>query len=257
MDAESHPVILTFHSISEGGSPLRISPALFARQMEWLKANAVVLPLDRVATELAGARPLPRRAVALTFDDGFGDFAEQAAPVLRRLEFPATVFLPTAYCGRTNAWPGQPQWVEPQPLLDWDMIRELCRQGFSFGAHSRSHCVLTEVTPEQAEEEIKLSRRDIEEHVGVQADYFCYPYGLWNQRVREEVARHYRGACSTAAGVVEPDADPYALPRVDAHYLRRTAVFHLMFTERFRMYVTGRRWIRRLRGQPEGVYSRR
>ena len=256
MDEDSYPVILTYHSIAKGDSPIRIPPALFAEQMEWLKANAAVVPLANIVKALVSGAASPPRAVALTFDDGFRDFAELAAPILRKLELPATVFLPTAYCGGANDWPGQPKWVEPQPLMDWAQIRELAAQGISFGAHTRSHCVLTKVGSKQAEEEIKLSRSDIEERAHTTVTHFCYPYGAWNAAVRISVARHYEGACSTAAGVVARGADPYALPRVDAHYVRKPALFRSMFTRRFRAYVTGRRWIRRLRGQPEGNYAR-
>jgi peptidoglycan/xylan/chitin deacetylase (PgdA/CDA1 family) len=256
MDEDRYPVILTYHSIAEGDSPIRIPPALFAGQMEWLKSHATVLPLARIVQPLISGAAFSARAVALTFDDGFQDFAEHAAPILGKLGFPATVFLPTAYCGRANDWPGQPGWVKPQPLLDWAQIRDLAGQGISFGAHTRSHCVLTEVGAEKAEQEIVLSRRDIEERAHTAVTHFCYPYGVWNAAVRGCVARHYEGACSTAAGVVAAGADPYALPRVDAHYLRKPALFRSMFTRRFRAYVTGRRWIRRLRGQPEGKYAR-
>jgi peptidoglycan/xylan/chitin deacetylase (PgdA/CDA1 family) len=256
MTAASSPVIITYHSISTGDSPLRISPSLFTTQMEWLKTHASVLPLAALLQALVTGAPFPERVVALTFDDGFRDFAESAAPVLRRLALPATVFLPTAYCGRANDWPGQPAWVKPQPLMSWSEIRELAAQGISFGAHSRTHRALTELTPAEAREEIDSSRWEIEQQLNAPVAHFCYPYGLWNPAVRQIVARQYQSACSTAAGVVEPASDPYALPRVDAHYLRLPSVFQSMFTRRFSAYIAGRRWIRRVRGQPEGNYPR-
>lgn len=256
MSEDSHPVILTYHSIADGDSPLRVPPGFFSDQMVWLKEHVNVVPLGAVVEALAAHKSFPERAVVLTFDDGFRDFAEHAAPILRRLALPATVFLATGYCGRTNDWPGQPKWVEPQPLLNWPQIRELAAQGISFGAHSRSHPVLSEIPAALAEEEIRLCRREIEEHLQVPVEHFCYPYGIWNATVREIVARNYKGACSTAAGIVERDSDPFALPRVDAHYLRNAAVFRSMFTRKFRAYVAGRRWVRRLRGQPEGNYAR-
>lgn len=257
MSEDSYPLIITYHSIADGDSPLRVPPAFFVEQMVWLKEHVNVVPLSAVVAELATGRGafLPR-SVVLTFDDGFLDFSMHAAPVLRRLALPATVFIPTGYCGRANDWPGQAKWVQPQPLMDWADIRELAAQGISFGAHGRSHCLLTEVPETVAEDEIQLSRREIEEHIGRPITHFCYPYGVWNEAVRERVAWHYEGACSTVAGVVLPGADPFALPRVDAHYLRNTTIFRSMFTRRFRAYVGGRRWIRRLRGKPEGNYSR-
>src|SRR5712692_9384383 len=143
MGEDSYPVILTYHSIADGDSPLRIPPAFFSEQMAWLKEHVSVVPLARVVALLAAGRgTFPPRSVVLTFDDGFLDFAEHAAPLLRRLDLPATVFLPTRYCGRVSDWPGQPRWVQPQPVMDWAKIRELAAQGISFGAHSLSHCVI-------------------------------------------------------------------------------------------------------------------
>ena len=102
MNAAHKPVILTYHSISDGTSPLEIAPALFAEQMEWLKANTRVAPLLEVVTALKERVPLPERTVALTFDDGFLDFHTEAAPVLLRLGLPATVFLPTSHMSGKN-----------------------------------------------------------------------------------------------------------------------------------------------------------
>lgn len=249
-------MILTYHSISAEHSPLCVPPALFARQMEWLRENARVAPLAGVVEHLAAKRALPPRTVALTFDDGFADFSTAAAPVLLRLGLPATVFLPTSYCGKRNDWPGQPTWVAPQPLLDWPAIGALAKQGIAFGAHSRTHPDLTRTAVQQAEEEIAGSRRDIEEKTGKPCEHFCYPYGAWNAEVRRLVAQHFQGACSTAAGTVQSGADPFALPRVDAHYLRSPGLFERLFTSPLEAYIGVRRWIRRLRGQPEGNYAR-
>lgn len=257
MSADRYPVILTYHSISEGDSPLKVSPALFAEQMEWLHANVRTAPLGEVVTALSERNPLPERTVVLTFDDGFRDFYSAAAPVLHRLGLPATIFVPTQYCGRTNGWPGQPSWVQEEALLNWREVSELARNGFSFGAHSLSHPILTNLHLAEAEREISGSKAQIEAHTGQPAEFFAYPYGHWNAVLRDLVGKHYEGACATAAGVVEPNADPLALPRVDVHYLRNPAWFRRLFSGSLVTYLLLRRLIRRLRGQPEGFYARR
>jgi peptidoglycan/xylan/chitin deacetylase (PgdA/CDA1 family) len=256
MRAARCPVILTYHSISEGNSPLKISPNLFTEQMEWLLDNVLVAPLSEVAASVAERKPLPERTVALTFDDGFRDFYSSAAPVLRRLGFPATIFLPTAYCGKTNCWPGQPPWAREEALLNWAEVIELSQDGFHFGAHSVSHPVLPALSLEEAEYEIAGSKVQIEERAGQKVALFAYPYGRWSPSVRAIVSRHYQGACSTGAGVVEENADPFVLPRVDAHYVRHPALFRMAFTGSFKAYIAARRFIRRIRGQPEGFYAR-
>lgn len=256
MGSSKNPVILTFHSISEGKSPLKISPELFVQQMQWLQSKVRVVELSEVVDALANGRPLPERAVVLTFDDGFSDFCLSAAPVLRRLGLPATIFLPTRYCGRTNSWPGQPSWVKEQRLLSWEQVRELSSEGFRFGAHTINHPELTSLPLGEAEREIADSKKHIEEQTGQPVEFFSYPYGRWNPALRDIVARHYKGACTTTAGVITSSAEPFSLPRADVHYLRHLAIFRTLFTRPFLVYLASRRVIRRARREPEGgLYS--
>jgi peptidoglycan/xylan/chitin deacetylase (PgdA/CDA1 family) len=257
MDAAQFPVILTYHSISEGRSPLQIAPSLFAEQVRWLHDNVRVSPLADVVSALVARRPLPERSVVLTFDDGFSDFYASAAPVLRRLNLPATIFVLTGLCGMSNNWSGQDAgWINQHALLDRQQVAELAQQGFQFGAHGISHPVLSDLPAEEAKHEVADSKAELRDRTGQAVDFFAYPFGRWSPAVRAMVQEHYRGACSTGAGVVQPDADPFALPRVDVHYLRRPAWFRTLFTTRFLTYVAGRRFVRRMRGQPEGLYAR-
>jgi peptidoglycan/xylan/chitin deacetylase (PgdA/CDA1 family) len=255
MSAPQRPLILTYHSISDGDSPLKISPKLFAQQMEWLHANARTVPLGEIVAAVSARKALPDRTVVLTFDDGFRDFYVAAAPVLRRLRLPATIFLPSGYCGRANAWPGQPAWVKEEDLLSWREVSELANDGFSFGAHTVNHPNLTALPISVAEREIVVSKEQIEDRIGKPVEFFAYPYGRWNAAVRDLVGNHYRGACSTAAAAVGPNSDPLALPRADANYIRNPVCFQRVFTTSFVAYLFARRLVRRLRGQPEGFVS--
>jgi peptidoglycan/xylan/chitin deacetylase (PgdA/CDA1 family) len=63
------------------------------RQLRFLRRFANVVDLRQALAALAGGRPLPPRAVAITFDDGYRDQLELAAPMLERLGLPATFFL--------------------------------------------------------------------------------------------------------------------------------------------------------------------
>jgi len=252
-----HPVILTYHSISEGDSPLKVPPALFQRQMEWLTASQSVInftSLSELADEWSHFDSLAPRSVILTFDDGYADFYAHAAPLLLKLKLPATVFLPTAYVGRTNAWPGQPAWVKEEPLMNWDQVKELADSGIDFGSHTVNHPDLTSVAPEEVERELAESKHEIEQRTGQSVRHFCYPYGKWNPAVRDAVAKQYRSACSTIAGTVRKTGDKGLLPRVDAHHVRDPRWFRAMFTRRFEAYLAARRLVRLFRGQPEGGY---
>ncbi len=96
--------VLTYHRIAEpDGEPapcpslLSATPADFAMQMQCLREHYQVVPVQAVLEAVRGGRALPPRAVLITFDDAYCDFAEHAWPVLRRLELPVTLFVPTAY----------------------------------------------------------------------------------------------------------------------------------------------------------------
>lgn len=256
MNPSARPLILTYHSIRDDASPLCTPPKVFAEQMDWLKSHAQVVALRHLVELLSKRKALPERAVALTFDDGFLDFYKQAEPVLHQHSLPATVFLATGWCGKTNSWLGQPSWVEPQPLMDWSKVAKLSQRGIEFGGHSVSHPALTDIPGTQMENEVADCQKAIEEHTGTTAKLFCYPYGKWNDSVRRAVKQHYDGACSTAAGVLDANSDVFSLPRVDAHYVRNPSWFRSMFTRRFLTYVATRRLIRRLRRQPEGYLSK-
>lgn len=67
----------------------------FAGQLAWLKNNTHVMPLDQAIARLLAGEPLPPRAVAITFDDGYRDNLTIAAPLLKQFGFPATVYVVT------------------------------------------------------------------------------------------------------------------------------------------------------------------
>jgi peptidoglycan/xylan/chitin deacetylase (PgdA/CDA1 family) len=76
-----------------------------ARQLSVLRAVANVVPLASALADLTAGRPLPRRAVAITFDDGYRDNLTLAAPMLREMRLPATCFLVPGLLDRTaRAW---------------------------------------------------------------------------------------------------------------------------------------------------------
>ena len=82
--------ILMYHSISDAPGPTSISPQIFSAQMDAIAdAGVAVISMDDLADRL-GRGALAPRAVAITFDDGFSDFAKVAWPILRVHNFAAT-----------------------------------------------------------------------------------------------------------------------------------------------------------------------
>ncbi len=83
------------------------TPRQFAWQMEYIRRHMNPVSLAQVLAHLEGGPPLPRAAVAVTFDDGFNDTHRHAFPILQRYSIPATVFVTTGYVDS-----GEPFWFE-------------------------------------------------------------------------------------------------------------------------------------------------
>jgi peptidoglycan/xylan/chitin deacetylase (PgdA/CDA1 family) len=91
--------VLIFHRVLAVPDPLQPgepTAAEFAARMEWLKSCFTVVSLAQGIAGLRSGR-LPPRAIAITFDDGYADNCEIAAPILQRLGLPATFFVATGF----------------------------------------------------------------------------------------------------------------------------------------------------------------
>lgn len=99
-------------------------PRGLERQLRVLRRVANVLPLDDALQRLSQGRPLPRAAVAITFDDGYADNLALAVPLLERLSLPATFFLVPGLLSRTvSAWWETLAWAFTSATwsqLDWE-----------------------------------------------------------------------------------------------------------------------------------------
>ena len=96
--------VITYHRVDEWDhrteldpSTLSASPSAFEQQMGFLTQNYKVISMQTAVNAATGKEPLPDRAVLITFDDAYQDFAENAWPILRRFAIPATLFVPTGY----------------------------------------------------------------------------------------------------------------------------------------------------------------
>ncbi|WP_024302550.1 poly-beta-1,6-N-acetyl-D-glucosamine N-deacetylase PgaB [Pseudogulbenkiania sp. MAI-1] len=127
--------ILTYHEIADKKDALEpaftVTPTNFVRQMDWLKNNGYhFVSIDDVLADRAGKKPLPEKAVLLTFDDGYRSIYTNAFPILKMFKAPAVIALIGSWlntAGGTVLFEGKP--VPRTDMLMWDDIREMTRNG--------------------------------------------------------------------------------------------------------------------------------
>ena len=238
-------LILTYHSLDLSDSPISLAPDRFHRHMEWLvNSNISVVPLVQ-AVKAPGS-------VGLTFDDGLRSFREIAFPVLSEFGLPATVFVVTGHCGRTNRWPSQPGHVPTLDLLSWSEIEELARHGVGFGAHTVTHPNLARLEPAAAAAEMSESRIELEERTGRAVSAFAWPYGVSTPALRAMAAEQFPLACGTDLRYLEGTYDLTNLPRIDAYYWAQPFWFQRQRSRSGRAYTRARRMLRRCRSMLAG-----
>jgi peptidoglycan/xylan/chitin deacetylase (PgdA/CDA1 family) len=162
--------ILEYHRVSTtvSGLPgLTVPPAQFAAEMEWLhRAGYHAVTQQQLYDALRFGLPLPRRPVAITFDDGYRDVLWNAAPVLHRLRMPATAYIITS-----RVDDGDPS------FLSWGELARLERLGFAIGSHTVHHVPLAQVGDEEAWQELVGSRRALQRHLHRPVPWLSYPMG--------------------------------------------------------------------------------
>jgi peptidoglycan/xylan/chitin deacetylase (PgdA/CDA1 family) len=156
---------------------LTVDPSDFAAQMQWLHAHGwhAVTQLQAFdALEHGGS--LPPKPIMITFDDGYRDVWGKASAVLARLHMPATAYIIT---DRISG---------PDPsFLTWGDLRALERRGIAIGSHTVTHTELTQLDDAQALGELRESRATLEQHLGHPVQWFAYPAGREDARVRKLV----------------------------------------------------------------------
>lgn len=244
-----HNVVAAQHSLRLGDAATHLRADRLELQLRWLAARYEIVSLGEFVSRLEGGRPL-RRVAALTFDDAYAGFFAHAWPLLKRLGLPATVFVVAGKAGS-----GEPFWWDrpAEPLEEkvrrrfledlagdegrivatladparreppmacrpagWSAIAAAAREGLGIGAHTATHRNLTRLGDVELEREIAGCREMIRERTGVMPEFFAYPYGLWNARVRYAVRRAgYRAALTLDYGLANGGSDLWALRRVN------------------------------------------
>lgn len=212
--------ILTYHSIQDHEDRRsHMAPALFEEHVRYLYENGykslLISDIAREWPNILDTRP----AVALTFDDGLENNWTNACKILKKYNMVGTFFIPTAYIGTVCQPPLSKEMAPYQdiPMLSWENIEDMVRDGFEIGAHSHSHVMIAKQSPTRREEEILRPKKILENRLGIQITSFAYPKGhsdSFSKATRKLVERAgYLAACTQTGGPLRPECDLLEIPR--------------------------------------------
>ena len=204
--------VLTYHHFSEQCANTLCMPVdEFARQMAFLQKEGYrAVNMKELLEFIDYQEPLPRKAVAITIDDGYRSVYDLAYPILKKHNFTATLFIYTDF-------------IDNSPnALTWDQLRELAQAGFEVESHTITHADLTLKRKgesqakylQRIEQELRVPRELIRMHLGQNPVWLAYPYGRWNNLVVSmAVDAGYKGGVTVTRGVTPFFANPFMVGR--------------------------------------------
>src|SRR3954466_1348007 len=183
-----------------------ITPAAFEAQMQELKNKGIaVIPMQDFLAWRRGEKAIPPKSAIITFDDGWKSQYDVAWPILKKFNFPVTLFIYTE-----GIKPGHFSGGES---MSWEQLAEMRDAGVDIQGHTATHSDLRKpydkvakkhLNPQEYEEwlqkEVGGSKQMIEQKLGVKVNCFAVPYGFHNDHIRDVVMKAGYEALFTVYG---------------------------------------------------------
>ena len=164
----------------------------------------VTVSLYDLAAALRGGRPLPARAVVVTFDDGHRALLRYGVPVMQGYGFTGTIFAITKGMDEGQAL-----------YLTWAEARDLHEQGWDIEPHARTYLQLAGRSPAVQWSELCGSMLDVASHIGVTPRFIAYPSGVYDAQTLQLVKwLGFLGGLTTQIDCWHSLGDEYWLGRV-------------------------------------------
>ena len=201
-------VVLMYHRIgNDNDEPdMTVSIKNFNNQISYLQKHFNIVSLDEMVNIYMSNTYLDKDTVTITLDDGFKDNYTDAYPILKKYNVPATIFIATGSIGQGNK-------------MSEDDIRNMQKDNITFGAHTISHRILSELDRDDAKLEIEGSKSALEEILQKEIDFFAYPCGKKGRDVTDESMQitenaGFRAAFATDNGFITNKRNMFALNRI-------------------------------------------
>jgi peptidoglycan/xylan/chitin deacetylase (PgdA/CDA1 family) len=218
-DFRSKMVIVAFHRVNDElvADGLTCGSAKFEAFCKFFSEHFRIVPLSEQVAACRASKDMGG-TLSITFDDGYRDNYEVAAPILRKLGLPATFFLTTGYIGSSITAPWDRALTPAPGWMTWEQIRSLKAQGFDIGGHTDTHIDLGSAEPDTIRAELRACREKLEREVGGDISLFAYPFGGVSNispASRQLVREAGFSCCLSCDGAFNPPvSDPYSLARI-------------------------------------------
>lgn len=202
-------VILQYHHVATDTPAITsVTPDVFHQHMQYLSENHTVISLKTAIDAIKQNTPLPKNAVAITFDDGYANILENAHPVLQSFDFPYTIFINPQFISKQSDQLSWEQVISMQPLAD-------------FANHTLDHIHLLERLENESEPQwlkrvmgnILEAEAMLEDRLGYSHRWLAYPFGEFNQALQAALKDADFIAFGQQSGVVSTHSNFTALPR--------------------------------------------
>lgn len=211
-------VIAVFHRVNNNipENPITCDIELFTQFCAFFKRYFNIISLSELLDRIESGRSISG-CLVVTFDDGYLDNFENAAPILKEFDIPACFFIATDFIGTQRVPDWDKKWGVESEWMTWDHVKSLSSDGFEIGAHTKNHVDLGVVEGDDARDEIQESRLALERQLGKDIDLFSFPFGRESQfsESNRSLVKELRFRCSPSAygGIVRPNDDPFRMRR--------------------------------------------
>ncbi len=204
--------VFCYHRLEEKprpGDALAMTPGEFEKEMQQIKdANFAVIPMQDFLAWRRGDKDIPPKSAVITIDDGYVSGYDTAWPILKKFNYPFTMFVYINYIGAGGK------------SISWDQLAEMRDAGVDIESHTYYHSNLRspgtgvdKPTHDKVEADIKTlgmdgylhkevveSKQILEKQLGIKVNCIAYPFGNWSQKVRDLVKEAGYEAAFTVYG---------------------------------------------------------
>jgi len=208
-------MILMYHNIGKQAGFNTVGIEAFKQQMSFVKENLIPVDMETYITNLKSGSKKP--GVVISFDDAYTSFGEMALPELTIRNIPAIVYVPTDFVGKTNTWDEGKTVLQ---IMNGDQIHDVLKNNLvTLGAHGVSHRRISQLKPNEIEQEIIQSKNYLEKTFSRNVNHFSFPFGQKKDfnahaiKVLKEVG--FLSAVSTNYGMNNNASNLFSLNRIE------------------------------------------